>query len=449
MIYYIVAAVLIVIISFLIIFFYFKKIKNKEYKLITRTNNISLQDNQPSVMEVQSHDLDFFYNNFNMDDYHILGLSNIDGTINSSYKDAAVKSLEEVIITAIQLKTLKSVFKATADPATLMKLKDGIGSAVMENGKIIAQAGFVNISPAEMAIIIGPQVVFSVLSIVVGQHFMDEISKKLSDISEKLDKILLHFKKEHIAVLESSKKLIHNISKLNYTDGEHIDRLMRIEENVNEIYEYYESELKNLDINNLNTDKWIYKSKMKEMYKKLQEKINDAQFCVKICFYSKELLNLIQLVKFNTYIKMQKADINAINADINAINKANELFEEINNWKSDLFYNEDNPYNKYINLIEESKEKLKQIRQDSTIINFIEYIQSYIDYRFNTNFYKGNKLYNELTKKIEGNKNIELNNHNSIYKQSRIMIEKMKKPKDIILLKDDSGNIISLCKKKE
>ena len=68
MIYYIVAAVLIVIISFLIIFFYFKKIKNKEYKLITRTNNISLQDNQPSVMEVQSHDLDFFYNNFNMDD---------------------------------------------------------------------------------------------------------------------------------------------------------------------------------------------------------------------------------------------------------------------------------------------------------------------------------------------------------------------------------------------
>lgn len=441
MIYYIVSAVLVVIIAFIIIFFSIKKNKNKEYKLITRTNNISLQDNQPSVMEVQSHDLDFFYNNFNMDDYHILGLSNIDRTINIAYQDTAVKSVVEVAKTIIQTKTLKSVFKATADPATLMKLKDGVGSAVMENGKIIAQAGFKEINPAEMASIIGPQVVFSVLSIVVGQHFMDEISKKLSDISEKLDKILLHFKKEHISILESSKERIQYISKLNYTGIEHIGSLMNIEDDLCKIYKYYKNELKNLDINNLNTDKWIYKSKMKEMDKKLQEKINDAQFCVKICFYSKELLNLIQLVKFNTYIKMQKADINAIN-------KANELFEEINNWKSNLFYNEDNPYNKYIKLIEESKEKLKQIRQDAPIINFIEDRQSDIDYWFNTNFYKGNKLYNELTEKFEGKKNIGLNNYNSMsYEQSKIMIENMNKPKDIILLKDDSGNIISLCKK--
>ena len=443
MIYYIVAAVLIVIIAFIIILFSIKKNKNKEYKLITRTNNISLQDNQPSVMEVQSHDLDFFYNNFNEDDYHILGLSNIDRTINIAYQDTAVKSVLEVAKTIIQTKTLKSLFKATADPKTLMQLSGGgLGSAVVNDSKkIIAQAGFVNISPAEMAIIIGPQVVFSVVSIVVGQHFMAEISKKLSDISEKLDKILLHFKKEHISILESSKERIQYISKLNYTGIEHIGSLMNIEDDLCKIYKYYKNELKNLDINNLNTDKWIYKSKMKEMDKKLQEKINDAQFCVKICFYSKELLNLIQLVKFNTYIKMQKADINAIN-------KANELFEEINNWKSDLFYNEDNPYNKYINLIEKSKEKLKQIRQDAPIINFIEDRQSDIDYWFNTNFYKGNKLYNELTEKFEGKKNIGLNNYNSMsYEQSRIMIEKMKKPKDIILLKDDSGNIVSLCKK--
>ena len=443
MIYYIVSAVLVVIIAFIIIFFSIKKNKNKEYKLITRTNNISLQDNQPSVMEVQSHDLDFFYNNFNMDDYHILGLSNIDRTINIAYQDTAVKSVVEVAKTIIQTKTLKSLFKATADPKTLMQLSGGgLGSAVVNDSKkIIAQAGFVNISPAEMAIIIGPQVVFSVLSIVVGQHFMAEISKKLSDISEKLDKILLHFKKEHISILESSKERIQYISKLNYTGIEHIGSLMNIEDDLCKIYKYYKNELKNLDINNLNTDKWIYKSKMKEMDKKLQEKINDAQFCVKICFYSKELLNLIQLVKFNTYIKMQKADINAIN-------KANELFEEINNWKSNLFYNEDNPYNKYIKLIEESKEKLKQIRQDAPIINFIEDRQSDIDYWFNTNFYKGNKLYNELTEKFEGKKNIGLNNYNSMsYEQSKIMIENMNKPKDIILLKDDSGNIISLCKK--
>lgn len=433
MIYYIVAAVLVVIIAFIIIFFSIKKNKNKEYKLITRTNNISLQDNQPSVMEVQSHDLDFFYNNFNMDDYHILGLPNIDNTINSAYQDTVVKSVVEAIRTAIQLKTLKGVFKATADPETLMKLSDGgFGSSIVDdNGKIIAQAGFIKMSPAEMAKSIGPQVIFSVLSIAVGQHFMADISQKLSDISEKLDKILHHFTKEYIAILESSKELIHKISKQKYADKEHIDRLMRIEENLNNIYKYYEYELKNININNLDTNEWEFYGKIEEMDKKLEKEIEYAQFYVQICFYSKELLNLIQLVKFNTYIKMQKVDANAIN-------KANELFEEINNWKSDLFYNEDNPYNKYIDIIEESKEKLKKIHDNAPIIKFLEDII----------LLRENKYYSSKKIKFEDKKNIGLNNYNSMsYEKSRIMIEKMEKPKDIILLKDDSGNIVSLCKK--
>lgn len=434
MIYYIVTAILIIIIAFLIIFFYIKKNKNKEYQLITKTNNIPLANNQNSVIaDTPQYDLDFFYNNFNIDDYHILGSSNIDSSINIAYQDAAVKSAGEVVRTIIQAKTLSGVFKATADPKTLMQLSGGgVGSAVIGDGKkIVAQAGFVKISPAEMTAIIGPQVVFSALSIVVGQHFMAEISKKLSDISEKLDKILLHFKKEDTAVLESSKELIHDISKSNYTDGEDIDRLMRIEERLDIIYKYYKDELKNINISNLETNKFEFYGKLKEMDEKLEEKINDAQFCVKICFYSKELLNLIQLVKFNTYIKMQK--------DANAINKANKLFNKINNWKSDLFYNEYiNPYNKYIELIEESKDKLKKIHDNAPIIKFVE----------DTILLKENEEYSIKKEKFEEKKNIGLNDYESMsYNQSRIMIENMNKPKEIILLNDNSGNLISLCKK--
>lgn len=424
MIYYIVTAILIIIIAFLIIFFYIKKNKNKEYQLITRTNNVPLANNQNSIIEAQPEyeKMEDFYKDFNIDNYEVLGLSNTNSTINIAYQDAAVKSAWEVSRAVIQTKTLKSVFKATADPATLMKLKDGFGSAVIGDGKkIVAQAGFVKISPAEMTSIIGPQVVFSVLSIAVGQHFMAEISKKLSDISEKLDEILSHFKKEHIAVLESSKKLIHDISKLNYTDIEHIGRLMNIEEDLSIIYKYYESELKSIDINNLIPSKW---SKMKETNIKLKGKIDEAEFFIKICIYSKELLNLIQLVKFNTYIKMQKIDANAIN-------KANELFNKINSWQVDLFYDEDiNPKNTYINLIKECKLKCNRI-YDNAKIKFSK-----------------KKLYNIIINELDEKNNTELNNYNSIsYNQSRIMIENMNKPKEIILLNDNSGNLISLCKK--
>ena len=425
MIYYIAIAISIIIIAFLIIFFSIKKNKNKEYQLITRTNNIPLANNQNSIIEAQSEyeEMEDFYKDFNIDNHEILGLSNTNSTINIAYQDTALKSVAEVARAVIQTKTLKSVFKATADPQTLMQLSGGgFGSAVIgDSKKIVAQAGFVKINPAEMTSIIGPQVVFSVLSIAVGQHFMAEISKKLSDISEKLDKILLHFKKEHIAVLESSKKLIHDISKLNYTDIEHVARLMNIEEDLSIIYKYYENELKSIDVNNLIPSKW---SEMKETNKKLKGKIDEAEFFIKICIYSKELLNLIQLVKFNTYIKMQKIDANAIN-------KANELFNKINSWQVDLFYDEDiNPKNTYINLIKGCKLKCNRI-YDNAKIKFSK-----------------KKLYNIIINELDKKNNTELNNYNSMsYNQSRIMIENMNKPKEIILLNDNSGNLISLCKK--
>ena len=68
-----------------------------------------------------------------------------------------------------------------------------------------------------------------------------------------LIQILLHFKKEDISILESSKERIQNISKLNYTGIEHIGSLMNIEDNLCKIYKYYKNELKNIDISNLNT----------------------------------------------------------------------------------------------------------------------------------------------------------------------------------------------------
>lgn len=430
MIYYIVAAVLVVIIVFLIILFYFKKSKNKKHQLITKTNNISLQDNQPSVIKTQPEydGLEDFYKDFDINKCQVLGLSNTNSTINIAYQDTAIKSAVEVARTIIQKKTLQSVFVATVAPSELMKLSDGgFSSAVIDfkgvikKGRIIRHTGFKALNPTEIAKSIGPQVVFSVLSIAVGQHFMAEISQKLSDISEKLDKILQHFKEEHIAKLQTAEKSILEVSKRENVGLEDIGILLVIEKELNEIYQYYKNKLKSIDIHDLIPSKW---SKMKETSKKLKEKIDEAEFFLKMCFYSKELLNLIQLVKFDTYIKTKEVDINAIN-------KANELFEKINSWQADLFYNEDvNPKNTYFNIVKECKLKCIRIYDNAKIK------------------WTKKKIYNIIMNGLDKKNNTELNNYiNMSYNQSRAMIENMNKPKDIILLKDDSGNIISLCKK--
>lgn len=97
---------------------------------------------------------------------------------------------------------LNGLYQATAPVSQLMKLSSGgIGSAMIgENGKIIAQKGFVQASGSAFT----PIIVFQILSMVTGQYYMNGITKQLNAINEKLDSIINKIESSYQGKIQSA-----------------------------------------------------------------------------------------------------------------------------------------------------------------------------------------------------------------------------------------------------
>ena len=76
-----------------------------------------------------------------------------------------------------------NVFLATANPATLMTIGTGVGSAVMDGGKIVAQAPFVAASGALIPVV-APMMLFTAVSSVMMSARLDRVQKSLGRIEE-------------------------------------------------------------------------------------------------------------------------------------------------------------------------------------------------------------------------------------------------------------------------
>lgn len=82
---------------------------------------------------------------------------------------------------------LSGLYRATADPSTLMQLSSGgVGSAVMDGGKIVGQAGFKSAGLAAAA----PVVIFQAMSIVTGQYYLNDIKKQLKQLNSRIEKLI-------------------------------------------------------------------------------------------------------------------------------------------------------------------------------------------------------------------------------------------------------------------
>ena len=100
------------------------------------------------------------------------------------------------------------LFQATANPATLMQLSGGgVSSAVVNGGQITQQAGFVQAGTTMFT----PMIIFQVASVITGQYYMNNISKQLNSIQEKLDELLNLFHIERQAKLVKSFQFITEI----------------------------------------------------------------------------------------------------------------------------------------------------------------------------------------------------------------------------------------------
>ena len=81
-----------------------------------------------------------------------------------------------------------NVFLATANPATLMTIGTGVGSAVMGPAGIVAQAPFVAASNALMPVV-APLMLFATVSAVVTGARLDGVQRELGRLTDAVDRV--------------------------------------------------------------------------------------------------------------------------------------------------------------------------------------------------------------------------------------------------------------------
>jgi len=138
--------------------------------------------------------------------------------------------------------TSGTLFMATANPATLMAIGNGVGSAVMGAGGIVAQAPFLPIAGALMPVA-APLLAFQALSTIMILQQFEGINKKLFNIEKTLNRVLQRIEATFIGEVISASTRLESIEKefavANYFSQDMIIRLALVEDKVNPIFERY------------------------------------------------------------------------------------------------------------------------------------------------------------------------------------------------------------------
>ena len=103
-----------------------------------------------------------------------------------------------------------NVFLATANPATLMTIGTGVGSAVMGGGTIVAHAPFVAASGALMPVV-APMMLFATVSSAMMSARLDRVQRTLGRLFEVVESVRRHLDAEDYARFETAAERIDEI----------------------------------------------------------------------------------------------------------------------------------------------------------------------------------------------------------------------------------------------
>ncbi|MEN6299231.1 MAG: hypothetical protein ABFD51_04850, partial [Anaerolineaceae bacterium] len=111
--------------------------------------------------------------------------------------------------TAVSATMSSSLFMATANPATLMSLGSGVGSAVMGAQGIVAQAPFIPV--ASSIPVVAPLMAMQALSTIVLLQQFSVMDKKLDAIKGSIDKMLARQEVTKVAELFAAVNIVDEI----------------------------------------------------------------------------------------------------------------------------------------------------------------------------------------------------------------------------------------------
>ncbi len=158
---------------------------------------------------------------------------------------------------SISTTSSKHLYIATASPDHLMKIGNGVGSAILKNGRIIGHAPFV---PASNALIpvVAPLMAFQVISTITILDNFNLINQKLDNIQKSIDRIIRRNEATFVGEINSVVNRITDIeNRLKINKGftnDMIIRLALIEDKINSIFERYSYLYSNLKLNNKNVN---------------------------------------------------------------------------------------------------------------------------------------------------------------------------------------------------
>lgn len=111
--------------------------------------------------------------------------------------------------TALSAAFSSTLFMATANPATLMTLGSGVGSAVMGAGGIIAQAPFIAV--ASSLPVVAPVLAIQALNTAVMMQQFKQVDQKLDTIKSTLDKAIARIEATHAGELLAASRIVDDV----------------------------------------------------------------------------------------------------------------------------------------------------------------------------------------------------------------------------------------------
>lgn len=111
--------------------------------------------------------------------------------------------------TALSASLSSTLFMATADPATLMKLGQGVGSAVMGVNGVVAQAAFIPV--ASSLPIVAPILAMQAVSTAVTLQQFQQVDRKLDAIKSTLDAAIARSEATHVGELLTASSIVDEV----------------------------------------------------------------------------------------------------------------------------------------------------------------------------------------------------------------------------------------------
>ncbi|TCC30139.1 hypothetical protein [Kribbella speibonae] len=111
--------------------------------------------------------------------------------------------------TALSAAFSSTLFMATANPATLMTLGNGVGSAVMGAGGIVAQAPFIAV--ASSLPVVAPILAVLALNTAVMMQQFKQVDRKLDTIKSALDKAIARTEATHAGELLAASRTVDDV----------------------------------------------------------------------------------------------------------------------------------------------------------------------------------------------------------------------------------------------